>query len=117
MGFTKIRDCVSCFYCRCLFNSASLHIAEHARLQYCAFTGAGSSVAYVLDNDVYYKSELNADPLRITDDGVPGIIYNGVPDWVYEGILFIATIDQRLYLDDCNILLRKNQPLAKFKLK
>ncbi|XP_043501996.1 venom dipeptidyl peptidase 4 isoform X1 [Polistes fuscatus] len=42
---------------------------------------------YILDNDIYYKRFSNNgfnDVQRVTDDGIAGIIYNGVADWVYE---------------------------------
>ncbi|XP_053982596.1 venom dipeptidyl peptidase 4 [Hylaeus volcanicus] len=45
-----------------------------------------NAVVYVLDNDIYYEkiSDRRNDPVRLTNTGVPGIVYNGVPDWVYE---------------------------------
>lgn len=43
---------------------------------------------YVKDNDVYYLSDVTAEPLRLTSTGVEGVIFNGVPDWVYEGNFF-----------------------------
>lgn len=64
-----------------------MHLAERAQLSVAKWAPTGNSVVYVLDNNIYYVSEptnvLNA--VAITDDGVPGVIYNGVPDWVYEG--------------------------------
>lgn len=40
-------------------------------------------------NDVYYrKSMLNisvSDAYRVTDTGIEDEIFNGVPDWVFEG--------------------------------
>ena len=44
----------------------------------------------IFDNDIYIRSSPNApDEYRLTDNGQPGIIYNGVPDWLYqEEILF-----------------------------
>lgn len=60
------------------------YIANHQRLQLCIF-GGGHSLAYVLDNDVYYLPENAADAIRLTSDGIPDVIYNGHADWVYEG--------------------------------
>lgn len=48
-----------------------------------------NAVAYVDKNNIYYRSdpEDETNDIRITSDGVSGRIYNGVPDWVYEGKL------------------------------
>jgi len=43
---------------------------------------------YVQYNDIYYLREpINGELLQVTYDGYLDIdrIYNGVPDWVYEG--------------------------------
>ncbi|CAH0726548.1 unnamed protein product, partial [Brenthis ino] len=59
------------------------YIANHQRLQLCIF-GGGHSLAYVLDNNLYYLPENSNQPIQITSDGIPGVIYNGHADWVYE---------------------------------
>nr|XP_053623584.1 uncharacterized protein LOC128682748 [Plodia interpunctella] len=64
-------------------NDTTTLIADHQRLQLCIF-GGGHSLAYVLDNNVYYLPENSVNPIQLTDDGVEGIIYNGHTDWVYE---------------------------------
>lgn len=45
----------------------------------------GSALAFVVGNDIYYRPEATAPSVRITNTGVQDTIYNGVPDWVYEG--------------------------------
>ena len=40
------------------------------------------------ENNIYHKSDItdNTTPaVHITSDGIVDEIYNGVPDWVYEG--------------------------------
>ncbi|XP_063617877.1 uncharacterized protein LOC134790840 [Cydia splendana] len=59
------------------------YVADHHRLQLCIF-GGGHSLAYVLDNNVYYLPENSNEAIQLTDDGIPGVIYNGHADWVYE---------------------------------
>ncbi|CAG5056646.1 unnamed protein product [Parnassius apollo] len=59
------------------------YVANHQRLQLCIF-GGGHSLAYVLDNNVYYLPENSSEAIQITYDGVPGVVYNGHTDWVYE---------------------------------
>ncbi|XP_072948224.1 inactive dipeptidyl peptidase 10 [Epargyreus clarus] len=54
-------------------------------LQYAEWAPAGSGLVFVHDNDIYYKPKV-LKPLvcRITNTGVPGVIFNGVPDFLYE---------------------------------
>lgn len=61
------------------------YIADHQRLQLCIF-GSGHSLAYVLDNNVYYLDDFNEEAIQLTFDGIPGEFYNGHNDWVYEGV-------------------------------
>lgn len=61
----------------------------HTRLQLATWLGNTSSLLVVHENDIYLQRN-PVDPeqplaLRITDTGVPGEIYNGVPDWLYQG--------------------------------
>lgn len=40
----------------------------------------------VQDYDIYFRpSPTSPHWYRITDTAVPGVISNGVPDWLYEG--------------------------------
>ena len=51
-----------------------------------AWAGRGSALLLVYDYDIYYKPAANASQsYRITNTAVPGVISNGVPDWLYEG--------------------------------
>lgn len=46
----------------------------------------GHSLVMVYNYDIYYKTgPKSAQSYRITKNAIPGIIYNGVPDWLYEG--------------------------------
>lgn len=67
-------------------------MAEGEQLQLASWAPVGTGLVYVLKNDIYYipSPDRVLYPERITDDGVEGVIYNGVPDWVYEG-LYIRT--------------------------
>ena len=39
----------------------------------------------VSDNDLYYKASIKTGAVeRLTRTGVPGAVYNGVADWLYE---------------------------------
>ena len=46
----------------------------------------GDGLVYVHDNDIYFRPHFAIDiEIQLTFTGVPGVVYNGVPDWVYEG--------------------------------
>ncbi|XP_030761347.1 venom dipeptidyl peptidase 4 [Sitophilus oryzae] len=55
-------------------------------VQLAQFDTQGHGVVYVYENNIYYLESILGDaaPIQVTWDGVAGIIYNGVPDWVYE---------------------------------
>ncbi|KAG5683000.1 hypothetical protein PVAND_012312 [Polypedilum vanderplanki] len=54
-------------------------------LLHAQFTPRGHSLVMVYNYDIYYKTgPKSAQSYRITKNGLPGIIYNGVPDWLYE---------------------------------
>lgn len=52
-------------------------------LNYCVMSPNGQDVAFVKANNVYVFR--NSVETQLTFDGIDGVIYNGVPDWVYEG--------------------------------
>ncbi len=54
-------------------------------LQSVDWAGNTNNIIFVKDNDIYVKYEANHTELQITNTGVPGLIYNGIPDWLYQG--------------------------------
>lgn len=67
------------------------HIADQQEVSICILSPTGQSLAYVKDNNVYYRASLvgaGSTETSLTEDGVPGVIYNGIPDWVYEEEVF-----------------------------
>ncbi|XP_059608174.1 venom dipeptidyl peptidase 4 [Phlebotomus argentipes] len=70
-----------------VYNIASgtfVDVSNAEELNVCTWSPVDSNtLAFVKDNDVYVK-KLDGVETRLTNDGVPGVIYNGVPDWVYE---------------------------------
>lgn len=43
--------------------------------------------------DIYYRrGPRSTQVYRVTNDAVPGIVYNGIPDWLYEGKVIIELI-------------------------
>ena len=60
----------------------------------CTWSSVSHSMAYVSENDLYVipASELaDSRPrgIRVTDDG-SAVVFNGVPDWVYEEEVFVG---------------------------
>ncbi|XP_048480893.1 venom dipeptidyl peptidase 4 isoform X6 [Plutella xylostella] len=44
----------------------------------------GTACAFVYLNNVYYKPNITAEPVQLSDTGKLNVLYNGIPDWVYE---------------------------------
>nr|XP_019551015.2 venom dipeptidyl peptidase 4 [Aedes albopictus]XP_019551016.2 venom dipeptidyl peptidase 4 [Aedes albopictus]XP_029714807.1 venom dipeptidyl peptidase 4 [Aedes albopictus] len=64
-------------------------VANAEDISVCTVSPNGQSLAYVKDNNVYYRAViLSTSEISLTTDGVPGVIYNGAPDWVYEEEVF-----------------------------
>ncbi|XP_011168172.2 inactive dipeptidyl peptidase 10 isoform X2 [Solenopsis invicta] len=63
---------------------ASQHMHQ-TRLQHAAWLGNTSSLLMIYENDIFLRmGPESMDDIRLTDTGVPGVIYNGVPDWLYQ---------------------------------
>lgn len=68
---------------------ASLKV-QRTRLQYAAWLGNTTSLVIVVDNDIYLKqSPSDEDDIRITKTGKIDLVYNGVPDWLYQGEYYL----------------------------
>ncbi|PSN53226.1 hypothetical protein C0J52_07992, partial [Blattella germanica] len=49
----------------------------------------GNGFVYVHRNNIYYRPTAgNIAEVQLTRTGIPGIIYHGIPDWVYEEEVF-----------------------------
>lgn len=74
------------FFFEHFFTSLTYDVAEKERINFCIWSPNARSIIYVQENDVYYVANTAAPSVvRLTTDGVDNEIYNGVPDWVYEG--------------------------------
>lgn len=59
---------------------------QRTRLQYASWLGNTTSLLIVVDNDMFIKqSPYEETDNRITNTGQPELIYNGIPDWLYQG--------------------------------
>jgi hypothetical protein len=60
--------------------------SDFPHLEYLAWAPTGNGYAYVYQSNIYYKESVESkNVFPITSDGVPHVVFNGVPDWVYEG--------------------------------
>lgn len=60
-----------------------LHPEQKNDIQYAAWSPKDPKViAFVWRNNIFNWND--GQVTQITKDGVPGVVYNGVPDWVYE---------------------------------
>lgn len=58
-------------------------------LQFLGWAPQGNAFVFVYRNNVYYKPSVRSPKVYpISTDGVANVVFNGVPDWVYEGKFF-----------------------------
>ncbi|XP_034408632.1 dipeptidyl peptidase 4-like isoform X2 [Cyclopterus lumpus] len=57
-------------------------------IQYFAWAPEGNKLAYVWKNNVYIKTSPGLPSKQVTLNGVENLIFNGIPDWVYEEEMF-----------------------------
>nr|XP_008117198.1 PREDICTED: prolyl endopeptidase FAP [Anolis carolinensis] len=59
-------------------------------IQYIAWSPVGHKLAYVYQNNIYLKQDPREPAIQITENGYWNQIFNGIPDWVYEGKLILS---------------------------
>ncbi len=65
-------------------NSKQLSLLYDGLVRSPSFSPDASKVAFVLDNNLYYKDLNTLEVVQATNDGVINKLINGVTDWVYE---------------------------------
>jgi inactive dipeptidyl peptidase 10 len=61
-------------------------LAANQRMQYAEWLGNTTSLVIINENDIYLRqSPSDEKDVRLTHTGVPGLIYNGVTDFLYQG--------------------------------
>ena len=53
-------------------------------------------------NNIFYQDHVGGETKRITKDGVPDIVFNGVSDWMYGGEIIIYVILTCCYASSVN---------------
>lgn len=64
--------------------SENLIKIDDNKIQSPAFSPKGDKIAFVKDNNIFYKDLETNSVAKVTTDGVKNKIINGVTDWVYE---------------------------------
>ncbi|XP_067000020.2 inactive dipeptidyl peptidase 10 [Anabrus simplex] len=58
---------------------------SHPLLQLAVWSTRGNALAFVYRNNIYYRPRANEKTVyQVTHKGQPGVIFYGVPDWLYE---------------------------------
>ena len=75
------------FFLFYIYRRTFTDIANGDRIPLFKWSPTRNALIYVHKNDIYYQVffEGGSDTRRITNTGVPDIVFNGIPDWVYEG--------------------------------
>ncbi|TRY64286.1 hypothetical protein TCAL_02614 [Tigriopus californicus] len=53
-------------------------------LLFATWSPTGNALAYVFRNNIYYRESPESNDVAITSTGIPGVVFNGIADWVYE---------------------------------
>lgn len=60
--------------------------SQRTRMQHAEWLGNSTALIIVTENDIYLRqSPADEEDIRLTHTGVPGLIYNGITDWLYQG--------------------------------
>jgi dipeptidyl-peptidase-4 len=65
-------------------------LTDGSKQMYATFSPSANKVAYVKDNNMYYKDLTSNKEIQITNDGEKNEIINGASDWVYEEELVLV---------------------------
>ena len=65
-------------------------LTNGSKQMYATFSPSANKVAYVKDNNMYYKDLVSNEEIQITKDGKKNEIINGASDWVYEEELVLV---------------------------
>lgn len=65
-------------------------LADGEKQMYASFSSDANKVAFVQENNLFYKDLSSGEITQITTDGKKGSIINGASDWVYEEELVLV---------------------------
>ncbi|XP_035390383.1 inactive dipeptidyl peptidase 10-like [Electrophorus electricus] len=53
-------------------------------LQFASWGSKGQQLIYIFENNIYYQPDVKSSSLRLTSSGREALVFNGIPDWLYE---------------------------------
>ena len=65
-------------------NAETMQLVSKHKIQEPTFSPDGTKVAFVFENNIYFKNLTNDITVQVTSDGKTNEIINGITDWVYE---------------------------------
>jgi len=75
---------VASYYVLDLATKKLTSVSDKSKQRLADFSPDGSKVAYIIDNNLFYKDLTTGAETQITTDGLINNIINGTTDWVYE---------------------------------
>jgi hypothetical protein len=77
-------------------NSISLENSEvgpeHRVHQFIVWAPVGNGFVYVHRNNIFYRpTAASIAEVQLTRSGIPGVVYHGIPDSVYESMIMKKT--------------------------
>lgn len=78
------------FFVYDLSNKTLSKLSEGEKQLYATFSSNSTAIAFVKENNLYYKDLIKNQETQITTDGKKGEIINGASDWVYEEELVLV---------------------------
>ncbi len=78
------------YYVYDLSSKALSKLHDGAKQMYATFSPLANKVAFVKENNLYYKDLTSGSTIQITNDGEKNKIINGASDWVYEEELVLV---------------------------
>lgn len=86
MTHLTFRNVYEWLYRECIALTPHPEKDVHPYLLLAQWTPSGHGLVMVQDYDIYYRTSPTSNTgFRVTNTAVPGILFNGVPDWLYEG--------------------------------
>lgn len=77
----------------------------HPYLELAKWTNQGHGLIAILDHDIYYMTDpTRSISYRVSDTAIPGVLFNGVPDWLYEGTVSFNSFIPKFHVIDQTLI-------------
>nr|XP_057922438.1 dipeptidyl aminopeptidase-like protein 6 isoform X1 [Doryrhamphus excisus] len=57
---------------------------HEAVLQFAGWGPKGQQLIFIFENNIYYRATVESRTIRLVSTGKEGVVFNGLPDWLYE---------------------------------